>query len=76
MHTTFRTSLVVAVLLLPFAATRAQQPPPATCPPVAAPVCALAKNGMKQSYWNECQAVRDGAQVLRTGECPQPRSPG
>jgi hypothetical protein len=75
MRRTFRTGvLTVAMLLLSIVATRAQQPqPPANCAPVTALVCAL-KNGTRQSYWNECQAARDGAQVIRTGECPNPRS--
>jgi hypothetical protein len=69
-----RTGIVAAaLLLLPTMATRAQAPPqPAQCAQVAQ-VCAL-KNGTKQSYWNECLAARDGAQVIRTGECPNPRS--
>ena len=64
----------VAMLLLPVMATRAQPPQPAGCAPVVAPVCAL-KNGYRRSYWNECQAARDGAQLLYAGECRIPRSP-
>ena len=41
-----------------------------------APVCA-AKAGTRQSYWNACQAGRDGATVVITGECPaSPNSDG
>ncbi len=76
MHRVCRTAIAaVAVLLLPMMATRAQPQQPANCAPVVAPVCAV-KDGMKQSYWNECLARRDGALVLRIGECPTPRSPG
>jgi hypothetical protein len=70
-----RTAIVaIALLLLPVMATRAQPQPPAACAPVVAPVCAL-KDGYRQSYWNECQAARDGAQLLYAGECRIPRSP-
>jgi hypothetical protein len=73
MRSTFRIAVAaVAVLLVSVMATRAQQPP-ASCAPVTAPVCAI-KNGTKQSYWNACLAARDGAPVVRTGECPNPRS--
>ncbi len=76
MHRVCRTAIAaVALLLLAAAATRAQPQQPASCAPVVAPVCAL-KDGTKQSYWNECLARRDGALVLRIGECPTPRSPG
>ena len=74
MQLAFRTGIAAAaLLLLSMMATRAQPPPPAGCPPATALVCAL-KNGSKQSYWNACLAARDGAQVIRTGECPNPRS--
>ena len=73
MHSSLRTgAVVVAMLMLPVAMTRAQQP--AGCAPVVAPVCAL-KDGNKQSYWNECLAARDGAQLLYPGECRIARSP-
>src|SRR2546428_378350 len=71
-----RTAIVAAaLLLLPAGATRAQPQQPASCPPTVAPVCAV-KGDTKQSYWNECLALRDGALVIRTGECPNPRSYG
>jgi hypothetical protein len=76
MHRFRRTAIVaIALLLLPVMATRVQPQQPASCAPVVAPVCAV-KDGIKQSYWNECLARRDGALVVRTGECPNPRSPG
>ena len=41
-----------------------------------APVCAV-KAGTRQSYWNACQAGRDGATVVLAGECPaSPNSDG
>lgn len=64
----------VAMLLLPVAATDAQQPQPADCAR-SAPVCAL-KIGAKQTYWNACLAARDGAELLYPGECRIPRSYG
>jgi hypothetical protein len=74
MHRLCRTGIVaIALLVSPVMATRAQSQQPASCAPAVAPVCAV-KNGMKQSYWNECLARRDGAFVVRTGECPNPRS--
>jgi hypothetical protein len=77
MRSTFRTAIVaIALLLLPVVATRAQPPQqPAACAPVVAPVCAL-NNGYRQTYWNACLAARDGAELLYTGECRIPRSPG
>jgi hypothetical protein len=73
MRSTFRIAVAaLAALLLSVMTARAQQPP-ANCAPVTAPVCAL-KNGTRQSYWNECLAARDSAQVIRVGECPNPRS--
>jgi hypothetical protein len=72
MRRTFLTAIAAVLLLLPVIATRAQPQPPANCAQVA-PVCAL-KNGTKQSYWNACLAARDAAPVVRTGECPNPRS--
>ena len=74
MHRVCRTGIAAtAALLLPVVASRAQPQPPASCAPVVATVCAV-KDGIKQSYWNECLAQRDGALVVRTGECPNPRS--
>jgi hypothetical protein len=73
MRSTFGIAVAaLAVLVLPVMA-RAQLQLPANCAPVTAPVCAL-KNGTRQSYWNECLAARDSAQVIRVGECPNPRS--
>ena len=52
-------------------------PPPqanqeaAVCPAVKAPVCAVHR-GEKQSYWNECEARRQGAILTTPGECPIP----
>ena len=75
MRRIYRTGLATAAVLpLAVAAPGAQQQT-ATCVQVA-PVCAV-KAGAKQSYWNECQARRDGALVILTGECPaQPNSEG
>jgi hypothetical protein len=75
MRRTFRIgAAAIAFLFLSVLASRAQQAPAAPCAPVVAPVCAL-KDGNKQSYWNECLAARDGAQLLYPGECRIARSP-
>jgi hypothetical protein len=74
MRGTFRIgAAAIALLFLPVLASPAQQAPPAACAQVA-PVCAL-KDGNKQSYWNECLAARDAAQLLYPGECRIARSP-
>jgi hypothetical protein len=66
---------VVAVLSLGVAAAHAQTITPANCAQTA-PVCAV-KGGTRQSYWNACQATRDGAIVVLAGECPaSPNSDG
>jgi len=77
MRSTLRTGVAAILLLLPpIVASDAQQPLPLPpeCAQVA-PVCAL-KNGTRQTYWNACQAVRDGGEFLYIGECRIPRSPG
>ena len=76
MRSTLRTGVAAILLLLPpIVASDAQQPlPQPECDQVA-PVCAL-KNGTRQTYWNACQAVRDGGEFLYIGECRIPRSPG
>jgi hypothetical protein len=66
---------VAAVLSLGAGAGLADPTKPSNCAQPA-PVCAV-KAGAKQSYWNACQASRDGAFVLLTGECPaSPNSDG
>jgi len=76
MRSTLRTGVAAILLLLPpIVASDAQQPlPQPECAQVV-PVCAL-KNGTRQTYWNACQAVRDGGEFLYIGECRIPRSPG
>jgi hypothetical protein len=59
---------VAAVLSLCVGAARAE-PPTATNCAQTAPVCAV-KAGTRQSYWNACQANRDGAIIVLAGECP------
>jgi hypothetical protein len=44
-------------------------PPPSVCPEGTTIVCAV-KDGEMQSYWNVCDAKRDGALVMSAGECP------
>jgi len=72
---------VIAALLLPSAASRAQLLPqqpqisqpaqqPAVCPETRAPVCAI-KFGQRLTYWNACKARADRADVVSEGEfCP------
>jgi hypothetical protein len=65
----------VLILLLTPGPICAQSQQTASCAQVA-PVCAV-KSGTRQSYWNACQASRDGAFVLLAGECPaSPNSDG
>jgi hypothetical protein len=66
----------VALLLFTAAPSGAQSQQAAAACARAAPVCAV-KAGTKQSYWNACQASRDGAVVVLAGECPaSPNSDG
>ncbi len=44
-------------------------PTPPPCPEGTTIVCAV-KAGEMQSYWNACDAKRDGALVMSAGECP------
>jgi hypothetical protein len=75
MHRTLRTGIAaLAMLLLPLVAADAQQPAPPDCT-ANAPVCGL-KNGSRQTYWNNCLAARDSAELLYTGECRTSRSYG
>ena len=67
--------IVAAVLSLGIAAAHAQPMTPANCAQTA-PVCAV-KAGTRQSYWNACQASRDGATIVLAGECStSPNSDG
>ena len=52
----------------------AQRPPP-VCPEGQTIVCAV-KAGEMQSYWNVCDAKRDGAIVMFAGECPDTHGGG
>jgi hypothetical protein len=75
MHRILRTGIAaLAMLLLPLAVTDAQQPAPPECAQNA-PVCGL-KNGTRQTYWNNCLAARDSAELLYPGECRTSRSYG
>lgn len=38
------------------------------CPPTKDPVCGL-KDGVKNGYLNECQAIRHGAEIVNKGFC-------
>jgi hypothetical protein len=49
--------------------------PPSVCPEGQTIVCAV-KAGEMQSYWNVCDAKRDGALVMFAGECPDTHSGG
>ena len=64
-----------AFLMLLGAAACVPTPPAkqqtAICPAVKMPVCAFHLD-TKESYWNECEALRDGAILPTPGECPIP----
>ncbi len=45
------------------------------CPEGQTIVCAV-KAGEMQSYWNVCDAKRDGALVMFAGECPDTHGSG
>jgi len=66
---------VATVLSLGTGAAHAEPTTPTNCAQTA-PVCAV-KAGTRQSYWNACQASRDGATIVLAGECPaSPNSDG
>jgi hypothetical protein len=77
------TAAAIAALLLLGAASRAQPPssqnqaarPPAVCPEVNAPVCAV-KFGQMLTYWSACKAQADGADVVSDGEWCRRKSGG
>ena len=80
------TAAAIAALLLLGAASRAQSPsgqnqvfqaarPPAVCPEVNAPVCAV-KFGQMLTYWSACKAQADGADVVSDGEWCRRKSSG
>jgi hypothetical protein len=62
---------VIAIALVAFAASSAVAQPAQKQPPGTGIVCAT-KGGRQQSYWNEQDALRDGAIVLHPGDCPSP----
>ena len=67
-----RISSVSAFTLVLLIGNAAAAPParqPAACPEGQTIVCAV-KAGEMQSYWNVCDAKRDGALVMSAGECP------
>ena len=79
-------TVAIAALLLLGAASRAQPPssqpqafqaarPPAVCPEVNAPVCAI-KFGQMLTYWSACRARADGADVVSDGEWCRRKSSG
>jgi hypothetical protein len=75
MQSAFRNGIAaLTISLLPVVGSQAQQPVPAECAQNA-PVCAL-KGGDRQTYWNACLALRDGAQFLYAGNCRISRSYG
>ena len=75
MRAAYRVGAAVTILSVGFATAHADPTNPSTCVQTA-PVCAV-KAGTRQSYWNACQASRDGAIVVLTGECPaSPNSDG
>jgi hypothetical protein len=80
------TAAAVAALLLLGTASRAQlsssppqtfqsAQPPAVCPEVHAPVCAI-KFGQMLTYWSACKARADGADVVSEGEWCRRKSGG
>ena len=70
MTAALRLSSIAALALVALAGNAAVQPPaPPPCPEGTTIVCAV-KAGEMQSYWNACDARRDGALVMSPGECP------
>jgi len=66
---------VVSIFSYSVGALCAEAPKATNCTQTA-PVCAV-KAGARQSYWNACQASREGATIVLAGECPSsPNSDG
>jgi hypothetical protein len=67
-----RYSSIAAFALVALAGNASAAPPtqpPSVCQEGKTIVCAV-KAGEMQSYWNICDAKRDGALVMFAGECP------
>ena len=75
MGAAYRISIVLA-LIVPFGVGALAEPQKQADCTQTAPVCAV-KAGARQSYWNACQASREGATIVLAGECPSsPNSDG
>ena len=48
-------------------------PRPVFCPMIYMPVCAINKDGRRQTYANSCWAAYEGARVIYQGVCRTPR---
>ena len=42
------------------------------CPTIVNPVCAVDREGKRQTFNNSCEATRAHARILAPGECPGP----
>ena len=70
-----RIAMLCGALLAASAITLAAPPAAAKsktikCPTIVRPVCAVDREGKRQTFNNSCEAIRARARVLAPGECP------